>query len=257
MLLKEKKYKKLRLLFSVITVLTFYSLVAQANSKQLDYQSNTIGQMTQYYPEIKFSYDWRSCIMDTIAGFYYGNVVTDEMQKQLEKQLPILIAAWRKDAQIFFGIVFSFFKRGFKDKERTAIVNLSHGYSYGSHWLLVLGLRRFLNSDQWNPRLNKEDAFSSLVFHELLHIWVDENLNEKKSLILLKYCNEDSHILAHLHLMAIQKMVYLKINRPDLLEMLDDSYCNFSPPAFRRAWEIVNDVEGYENVLSDLLNNMI
>lgn len=130
-------------------------------------------------PEIEFKYDWRGRCIDFIGSLYYGNPVTNELVEQLEQQLPDFIATWERDAPILFGEVFSSFKRGFKAHQRTAIIYLSHSYSYGSDWFLIFGLRHYLDAQPWSLLTNREDTFSSVVFHELLHIWVDENINKK------------------------------------------------------------------------------
>ena len=51
----------------------------------------------------------------------------------------------------------------------------------------------------------------------------------------------------------LQKMVYLKLHRQDLLDMIDEAYRKFSPPAYQRAWEIVNNIEGYKAILEDVI----
>lgn len=203
-----------------------------------------------HYPEIEFKYDWRSYVMDIIGGLYFGTPVTEDMNKQFDNQLPKFVNTWTKDAPIFFGEVFSVFKQGIQAKNRTAIINLSHKNSYGSHRFLVFGLQKFFDSEPWVLSASREDAFSSLVFHELLHVWIDENLNKELSHILTKYCNEDSSVLDHLHLMAIQKMVYTNTNRSDMLELMNELY---QGPIYGRSWEIVNNIEGYEAVLQDIV----
>lgn len=218
--------------------------------------TNCFGEFTEaesLYPEIEFEYDWKSYIMDLVGGFYFGTPVTDDLKKQLDEQLPEFIAAWERDAPIIFGEVFSFFKQGIEAKNRTAIINLSHGNSYGSHRFLIFGLRWFLDPEPWNFSISREEAFSVLVFHELLHVWVDENINKDFSHILAKYCNEDFDVLDHLHLMAIQKMVYLNIDRPDLLKYIGESYESYQGSIYHRAWDIVNNIEGYETLLQDIV----
>lgn len=54
--------------------------------------------------------------------------------------------------------------------------------------------------------------------------------------------------------MAIQKMVYLRLNRQDLLAMIDEEYREFCGPEYKRAWEVVNDIEGYETVIQDIID---
>lgn len=204
------------------------------------------------YPEITFTYNWASRIIDTIGGFYFGAKVTAERREQLQKQLPDFVAAWKQNASLFFDEIFAVFKRGFKDQKRTAITYLSHNSSYGDHRFLIFGLRYHLDPEPWLEPVSRGDGFTDLVFHELLHVWVDENINKDTSPLLAKYHKEDCQTKEHLHLMALQKMVYLKINRPDLLSMIDDGYRHKSWDSYRRAWEIVNDIEGHEAVLHDI-----
>jgi len=106
---------------------------------------------------------------------------------------------------------------------------------------------------KWTLPISQEDQFVVTVFHELLHIWLNDNLNENKSIILAKYCNEDDSVRAHIHVMAIEKMAYTKISRPDILASLNSEYCNFSTQVYRRAWKIVNEIESYEAILQDIL----
>lgn len=205
------------------------------------------------YPEIEFKYDWRSYIIDFFGRWCFKASITEDTKKQLASQLPKLIAAWETDAPLLFGEVISTFHRGIEAETRIGIINLSHGSSYGSHRFLIFGLRWFLDPEPWLHSVSREDAFSALVFHELLHVWVDENINKDLSPMLAKYRSEDFDVLDHLHLMAIQKMVYLKIGRLDLLEYIGKSYASYQGPLYRRAWEIVNDIEGYEALVQDIV----
>lgn len=47
-------------------------------------------------------------------------------------------------------------------------------------------------------------------------------------------------------MMAMEKMTLLKLNRLDDLKTIDYEYRNRPDPAYKRAWEIVNDIEGYQ-----------
>lgn len=205
------------------------------------------------YPEISFKYDWKSTVIDAVGRFAFGNSVTAERKAQLKKELPHFVRAWQQAAPKLFGEVFSAFKRGFKSSKRTASVYLCHNSSYGSDWFLILGLRYYLDPEPWLRPTSKEDTFVDLVFHELLHVWIDENISGKSAL-LKKYRHEHEYVRDHIHLMAIQKMVYLKLNRLDMVDHIDEGYRKLSLPEYRRAWEIVNDIEGYEAVIQDILN---
>lgn len=208
------------------------------------------------FPVVTFSYDWRGKSLDVIGWWMLQNVTLSQLKSELDKQLPGLKAAWKKDAPLLFMELFSVFNRGIKAKERTAILYLSNAWSYGSDRFLVLGLRWILDPESWIFKVNREDSLIATIFHELLHIWVDENINQESPL-LKKYSTEESEVRNHIHLMALQKMVYQKLGREDILEMLDEQYRKRSLASYRRAWEIVNDIEGCEAVLQDIAKNLI
>lgn len=208
-----------------------------------------------HFPVVTFRYDWRGKSLDVIGRWMLQNVTLPQLKSGLYKQLPGLKVAWKKEVPLLFMELFSVFNRGIKAKERTAILYLSNAWSYGSDRFLVLGLRWILDPEPWVFKVNREDSFTATIFHELLHIWVDENISQESPL-LKKYNIEESEVRNHIHLMALQKMVYQKLGREDILEMLDEQYRKRSLASYRRAWEIVNDIEGYEVVLQDIRKSL-
>jgi len=46
-------------------------------------------------------------------------------------------------------------------------------------------------------------------------------------------------------------MVLLKLNRSDQLAAIDHDYRNGPDPQCKRAWEIVNDIEGYQPFIAE------
>ena len=208
-----------------------------------------------YCPKLEFKYNWQSRIIDCIGSLAFRNSVNTERQSKLAEVFPKLVLAWHRNGPVLFNQVYSFFKREFKAKKRTVIIYLSNSWSYGSDNLLILGLRHYIEP-QLPLSVSLEDQFTDLVFHELLHVWVDNNISNS-SAMLIKYSNEHVHVREHIHLMAIQKLVYLKLNRHDMLKMLDESYRKLSLPEYRRAWEIVNDIEGYEVIVQDIAKNLV
>jgi hypothetical protein len=92
--------------------------------------------------------------------------------------------------------------------------------------------------------------FSEIVFHELMHTYVSPALAH--SALMKKYQNEAPTTRYHLHVMAMEKMTLLKLNRQDQLKTIDHEYRNGPDPAYRRAWEIVNDIEGYQAFIAEL-----
>jgi hypothetical protein len=92
--------------------------------------------------------------------------------------------------------------------------------------------------------------FSEILFHELMHSYVSPVY--AGSALMKKYRDEPATTKYHLHVMAIEKMTLLKRNRPDQLKVIDHDYRYGSDPAYKRAWEIVSDIEGYQPFIDEL-----
>ncbi len=208
------------------------------------------------FPKLLFKYDWRGKCLDAVGRWTLDGVTLPQLKEQYDLLSPEILATCEYDLPLLVEELFSVFNRGIKAKERTVLISLTSRWSYGSHRFLVLGLRYILDPNPWCRKGSRCDEFTTTLFHELLHVWVDENISQESTLVK-KYRKEDIEVKAHIHLMALQKMVYLNLNRPDLLEMIDDGYRNFAPPSYRRAWQIVNDIEGYEIVLQDIHAHII
>ncbi len=70
------------------------------------------------YPELTFTYDWRSRIIDVVGGLIFHNKIHAQHRDQLETLLPHLRKTWKHNCPMLFDEVFSFFKRGFKKKNK-------------------------------------------------------------------------------------------------------------------------------------------
>ena len=212
---------------------------------------------TAPYPQVNFCYDWRGKCVDS-AMYWLGkcNKVDRELQLAFEQRFPALVASWEYRAPILFNELFAVVPLGFTQSKRTAIICLCAPYGgYASKYFFFLFVRSFIEQEVQNLSISLEDAFVDLVFHELLHVWVDEHIDDNSEL-LLKYADETSEVREHIHLMAIQKMVYLKLHRLDMIEYLDNCYRNYASD-YSRAWQIVNDIEGYAVVIDDLQKSIL
>jgi len=92
--------------------------------------------------------------------------------------------------------------------------------------------------------------FAEVLFHELMHTYVSRVYGS--SALMKKYQNEPPTTRFHLHVMAIERMTLLKMNRPDQLAAIDHDYRTGPDPQYRRAWEIVSDIEGYQPFIAEL-----
>lgn len=201
---------------------------------------NTVLASELRIPDLYFSY-----------SRLYDSVVCEQTPPrpvwiaELKEKMPHLDEVWTKRGPELFKVLFDQTGAGFSRKEMDATFSLCPGKaSYSSP--LVFNATRFLNS--FMNRSFTDDEFSDLVFHELTHLWLVENL--KNSDLRFKYKDEAPVVRNHLHLMAIQKFVYIKLGRPDLIAMLDRKYKSFGG-AYVRAWEIVQ-LEGFEAFIKEL-----
>ena len=64
--------------------------------------------------------------------------------------------------------------------------------------------------------------------------------------------NEPILVQTHLHLMAVMKQVYLKLGRSEQLKEIIARDSAAPNPAYRRAWQIVNDIEGHQAFVAEL-----
>jgi hypothetical protein len=93
--------------------------------------------------------------------------------------------------------------------------------------------------------------FSALVFHELLHTYIG-HYDRLESKLVEKYAGEPLVVRTHLHLVALMRRVYLKLGRAGQLREIVARDSASEEPAYRRAWQIVNDIEGHEAFVSEL-----
>jgi hypothetical protein len=95
--------------------------------------------------------------------------------------------------------------------------------------------------------------FSALVFHELLHTYVLRARSQGTSALLERYKSEEPIVKNHLHLMAVMKMVYLNLGRAEQLQQIIETDSASDNPAYRRAWQIVNEIEGHQTFTQELM----
>jgi len=92
--------------------------------------------------------------------------------------------------------------------------------------------------------------FAEVVFHELMHTYVSPVV--ATSGLLKKYKDQPPTTRYHLHVMAMEVMTLRKLNLLDRLEVIDHDYRNGPDAAYKRAWEIVNETEGYLRFIAEL-----
>jgi len=175
-----------------------------------------------------------------------GKPSNEELMREAGRRLPEFQALWDKEGPNYLNTVFSEIALPFPYKEIQGTLTVSDVPSTSSP--LLFNIKPFLSSASKPFPLS---AFPEIVFHELMHIYLRGVTDS--SVLRKKYSNESIVTRNHLHLMALEKFVLLKLGKTDLLKWLDTDYRTGDlPPDYKRAWEIVNDEEGYEEFIKEL-----
>jgi len=198
------------------------------------------------YPAVTFDYGFvpfdRAC--SEIADFE----IETEWIEELESKMEAFRHIWKERGPRLLELTVRETGKPFRQKEMQATMTLCTFPSM-SHPLL-LNVRRYLaTATDGNPR--DTHFFVALVFHELLHTYVFENLNRDESALLAKYEAEPFSVKSHMHLMAVLKNAYLKLGYKDELREIVALDSRIGP-IYARAWEIVNDLEEYTAFVDEL-----
>ena len=202
-------------------------------------------------PTLYFSYSY---LYDSICGQAPGRTVDEAWSQETDEKTSQFESWWLAEEPALTGKLFEIYGKGFKRKELTATLSACPGSSSTSD-PLVLVVNRYLKT--YMPKFPAETQgfkFADQVFHELLHNWLEENL-VRPTPLLEKYKDEAQIVKNHLHLMAMQKEVYLSLKRDDLLNWLEIQYSRGSDPGYRRAWDIVNRLEGFQAFSAEVKNS--
>lgn len=116
---------------------------------------------------------------------------------------------------------------------------------------LMVNTKRFLKSYSNTESPSPIHGFVDVTFHELIHNFLDENFDPSRSILIKKYKNEDDSVLAHIHLMALQKALYNNLNRPEMIEWIEVFYKQIGK-SYLRSWEIVNKLENYQEFVKEV-----
>lgn len=181
-------------------------------------------------PRLFFSYSW---LYDNVACEM--TPVDASWAKEIEEKTEHFAMIWSERGPALFQVLFNYTNVGFSRKEMTATFSVCPKKPSLST-PLAFNMTKYLKSYMGETPVKGDDVFVDLIFHELIHNWLVENL--KSSEMINKYKNENMVVRNHMHLMAIQKFVYSELNRSDLVLMLDKMYKAIGGD-YARSWEIV------------------
>jgi hypothetical protein len=175
--------------------------------------------------------------------------IEPQWYEELKTKIKALQDYWDQEVALLLATTIAEIHQPFRYNEMIATLTLCPIPSMSRP--LLINVRPFLDGPtQQKPR--PLFFFSAEVFHELLHTYVIGALPQGTSALLGRYKSEEPVVRHHLHLMAVMQMVYLKLNREEQLKQIIERDSANDNPGYRRAWQIVNDIEGHQAFVQEL-----
>lgn len=197
------------------------------------------------YPCVELVYQYLP--FDRTCEQWLGIKVEEGWISEIEEKLRIFQTFWDAEAPSLLGTTVS--ETGITFRRRELVATLSLCTTISMSTPLILGVGRFLDGPTRGNPLPMHQ-FSALLYHELLHGYLPFPMPGSR--MMEKYRREPAMVLTHLHLMALQKQVYLKLGRHDQLREIVDRESAAENPIYRRSWEIVNQAEGHEVFVGEI-----
>ncbi len=174
----------------------------------------------------------------------------DSKWVELTHWIPEIQEAWDTKKQCLETTV-DLLGKGFERRELSAALITCPLPSMS--YPLVINVSGFLKSSK---NRKPEFYFFSTLYHELLHRYLNEQFSGvlSQSPLLRKYIDQRElrAVISHLHLFAVQKAVYLKLQMEGELRQIIQWNSESDDPAYTRAWDIVNRLDGFEAYLAEL-----
>jgi hypothetical protein len=206
---------------------------------------STCSASAQAIPNVHLIYLPGGAILDRNCPDLLKIKLDPNVIKQAFNQLPNFQAEWEDAGRRYLGVAFREVGLPFPYHEMLATLTVCPVSSMSDPLLVnvtpyLLGAEKPLAASY----------FPLAVFHELMHHYV--RAIETHSELRKKYSSEPVLVLSHLHVLALEELVLLKLGEKDLLNINDEVYHHRRPSAYSRAWEIVNEKENYMAFIDEL-----
>lgn len=176
-------------------------------------------------------------------------------QSKIASMAPVFQEAWDRVGAAFLQATQSEIKVSFRRTELTASL-IMHPEVFSCSHPFLININRFMDFD-----VSSEDQvieFCELVYHEALHILLDDNfpdLTDRRAIRLSKLISElpdeDDVVVSHLHLYAIQQKVLKSRGWPGVWEKIVADSSDLHHPGYHRAINIVQQT-GAEKFIAEL-----
>jgi hypothetical protein len=194
--------------------------------------------ITLVYPEPSGS------IFDRVCPMRFKVTLEDRWVKETLQRREEFQALWDREGPAYLAAAMQEIGAPFPYSQMQATLTVCTDVSLAMP--LMVNTRSFLSDAK---PVEDIAMWPRLVFHELMHTYT-EPVNTKSAL-QRKYAAEGLHVTLHLHVLALERFALSKLGKKRELELLDKDYREQSPPAYKRAWEIVA-AEGVEPFIAEL-----
>jgi hypothetical protein len=188
------------------------------------------------FPHVKVNYDASE---DLTCSKLPGGSIKEEWKAELLSREPEFVKLWETEGPRLVAATEAITGKDFPSREIIARLTLcdAPSESFPGEGRITINMRYALKSFTPEPVSMRYKV--DTLFHELLHIFLARH-PIKNSALLKEHAAEDERVRDHLHLLALQKAVLLKLNEPDALKEVIAVDGALPGGYYKRAWELVN-----------------
>jgi hypothetical protein len=168
-----------------------------------------------------------------------GSSVKTEWKAELVSREPAFVSLWDSEGPRLVAATESISGKNFPSQAITARLTLCNlpSESFPESGRVTINMRYALKSFTPEPVSMRYKV--NTLFHELLHIFLQRH-PIANSALLKEQATEDERVRDHLHLLALQKAVLMKLNQADALKEVITVDSMLPGGYYKRAWELVN-----------------
>jgi hypothetical protein len=188
-------------------------------------------------PSVNVSCD---AAQDAICAEKDHYLIEKQWKEELEQDLPQIRELWNSLGPKLLATTEELTGKEFSTREANIRLTLCNVPSESTGTDVKVNMRYALGTFTNDPVPLRYKV--SIFYHELLHGFIDRNLPHQSALLAEHAC-EPERVWDHLHLLALEKAVYLHLGlKEQLAEIIK---LDSEPPNgfYKRAWEIVNTNE--------------
>jgi hypothetical protein len=176
---------------------------------------------------------------DSSCSVLPGNSVKEEWKAELLARQSEFVQLWESEGPRLLATTEAISGKNFALQEITARLTLcnSPSESFPQADRVTINMRYALGSITQSPVPLRYKV--DTLFHELLHVFLAQH-PIKNSVFLQQHAAEPERVRDHLHLLALQKAVLLKLNEGDALRDVVAIDSALPGGYYKRAWELVN-----------------